>query len=62
MKKYFGFILVFLILSCDKIESPLPEEYGKFNWTLFPQDPSSYSYNLADPGSNWGINLSLIHI
>ena len=56
MKNYFGFILVFLILSCDKIESPLPDEYGKFNWALYPQDPSGYPYNLADPASNWDIN------
>tara|TARA_B110001452_G_scaffold105116_1_gene87153 strand:- start:698 stop:1609 length:912 start_codon:yes stop_codon:yes gene_type:complete len=58
MRNYFGFILVVLIISCDKIESPLPEEFGKFDWSLYPQDPSSYNYNLADPSTNWDINTN----
>ena len=46
MKKYFGFILFVLTLSCDKIDSPLPEEYGKFDWSLYPLDPTTYPYVL----------------
>ena len=56
MKKYFGFILFVLILSCDKIDSPLPEEYGKFDWSLYPLDPATYPYDITNPSSNWGLN------
>jgi len=56
MKKYFGFIVCILILSCDKIDSPLPEEYGEFDWTLYPFDPTTYPYDITNPSSNWGSN------
>jgi len=56
MKKYFGFIVCILILSCDKIDSPLPEEYGEFDWTLYPSDPTTYPYDITNPSSNWGSN------
>jgi hypothetical protein len=58
MKNYFGFILLITILSCDKIESPLPEEFGKFDWSLYPGDPSNYPYDISNPSSNWGENTN----
>ena len=42
MKKYLIYLLVFVIFSCDKIEIPVAEEYGKFDWIFFPGDPSNY--------------------
>lgn len=59
MKNYFGFILLITILSCDKIESPLPEEFGKFDWSLYPGDPSNYPYDISNPASNWGENNNI---
>lgn len=56
MKKIFILILVFSVFSCDKIETPMPEAYGEFNWGLYPFEPSTYPYNIADPASNWGVN------
>ena len=58
MKNYFGFILLISILSCDKIESPLPEEFGKFDWSLYPGDPSNYPYDISNPSLNWGENTN----
>jgi hypothetical protein len=58
MKNYFGFILLITILSCDKIVSPLPEEFGKFDWSLYPGDPSNYPYDISNPSSNWGENTN----
>ena len=58
MKNYFGFILLITMLSCDKIESPLPEEFGKFDWSLYPGDPSNYPYDISNPSSNWGVNTN----
>lgn len=58
MKNYFGFILLITILSCDKIESPLPEEFGKFDWSLYPGDPSNYPYDISNPSINWGENTN----
>ena len=58
MKNYFGIILLITILSCDKIESPLPEEFGKFDWSLYPGDPSNYPYDISNPSSNWGENTN----
>ena len=56
MKKYFKYLLVICIFSCDKIESPLPEEYGKFDWSLYPGDPVDYNYDLVNLENNWGPN------
>ena len=56
MKKYLKYLLFFLLFSCDKIENPLPEEYGKLDWSLYPGDPSNYPYDLVNLSSNWGIN------
>ncbi|MBH19297.1 MAG: hypothetical protein CL851_02625 [Crocinitomicaceae bacterium] len=56
MKKYFKYFLIISIFSCDKIENPLPEEYGKFDWSLYPGDPADYSYDLVNPENNWGPN------
>ena len=56
MKKYFKYFLIISIFSCDKIENPLPEEYGKFDWSLYPGDPADYSYDLVNPENNWGSN------
>ena len=56
MRKYLKIFLLISIFSCDKIESPLPEEYGKFDWSLYPGDPIDYSYDLVNPETNWGPN------
>ena len=56
MRKYLKYLLLISIFSCDKIESPLPEEYGKFDWSLYPGDPIDYSYDLVNPETNWGPN------
>ncbi len=56
MKKYLKYLLFLLLFSCDKIENPLPEEYGKLDWSLYPGDPSNYPYDLVNLSSNWGIN------
>jgi hypothetical protein len=58
MKNYFGIFLLITILSCDKIENPLPEEFGKFDWSLYPGDPSNYPYDISNPSSNWGENTN----
>ena len=59
MRKEF-ILLVFIcsLFSCDKIDNPLPTVYGDFNWNLYPNDPSTYPYNLTDPGSNWSTNTN----
>ena len=49
-------ILVFTVFSCDKIETPLPEAYGEFNWDLYPFEPSTYPYDISNPANNWGPN------
>ena len=56
MKKIFFMILVFTVFSCDKIETPLPEAYGEFNWDLYPFEPSTYPYDISNPANNWGPN------
>ena len=55
MKKLWIYYIIFVIVSCNKIESPLPEEFGKFDWSLYPGDPATYSstyYNISNPEEN----------
>ena len=59
MKKLFIYLLILVFYSCDKIETPIAEEYGKFDLSLFPGDPLNYFtqyYDVANPENEWGIN------
>ena len=61
MKKYFLYLLILSLFSCDKIESPVAEEYGKFDWTFFPGDPIDYTtnyYDIANPQNEWDENTN----
>lgn len=61
MKKLWIYYIIFVIVSCNKIESPLPEEFGKFDWSLYPGDPATYSstyYNISNPEENWTLNTN----
>tara|TARA_Y100000991_G_C21970775_1_gene349313 strand:- start:436 stop:1371 length:936 start_codon:yes stop_codon:yes gene_type:complete len=61
MKKLCIYFIIFLIVSCNKIESPLPEEFGKFDWSLYPGDPITYSssfYDISNPDGNWTLNTN----
>ena len=62
MKKLFFYLLILAFYSCDKIDTPIAEEYGKFDLSLFPGDPLNYFtqyYDIADPENEWGINPNL---
>ena len=61
MKKILIPLLAFFLFACDKIESPVAEEYGKFDWSFFPGDPADYAsnyYDIANPQNEWGENLN----
>ena len=59
MKRLIIYTIFLGVISCDKIESPVAEEYGKFDLSLFPGDPLNYYtqyYDIANPENEWGIN------
>ena len=55
-KKLIQILLLLIILACDKVENPLPTVYGDFNWDLYPNDPTTYPYDIANPSVQ--LNLS----
>jgi len=61
MKKILIPLIALFLFSCDKIESPVAEEYGRFDWSYFPGDPLDYAsnyYDIANPQNEWGENLN----
>lgn len=59
MKRLIIYTIFLGVIACDKIESPVAEEYGKFDLSLFPGDPLNYYtqyYDIANPENEWGIN------
>ena len=57
-KKLIQILLFLLVLACDKVENPLPTVYGDFNWELYPNDPTTYPYDIANPSINWTLNTN----
>ncbi len=57
-KKLIQILFLLLVLACDKVENPLPTVYGDFNWELYPNDPTTYPYDIANPSNNWTLNTN----